>query len=295
MIKRTVEISAEPAKLSLKLNQLVIARDGKEAATVPIEDLGTLVISHRQAQITAAALDALMKAGTAVVICDEKHLPSGMLLPFSGNSQQSKIMSLQVAAAEPIKKRLWQSVIKAKITGQARMLSEAGAESGALKTWAGEVRSGDPDNLEGQAARFYWPRLFGAGFIRDRNGATPNGLLNYGYAIIRASVARALVGAGLHPSLGIHHRNQYNDFLLADDLMEPLRPFVDRAVYALWKEDPERGVGKATKQTLLGLMGETLEVTSGKLPFEVALGRYAASFRRALEENEPKHLDIPEW
>lgn len=261
--------------------------------TVPLEDLGILVISHPHVSITNALLAECAAQNIVVIFCDGKHMPGGAMLPFSGHTTQAETMEAQIAASQPVKKRIWQSIIEAKIAGQAKALEACSGKGKALFEMAKKVKSGDTENMEARAAQYYWPRLFGKDFRRDREGGPPNSILNYGYAIVRASVARSLVGAGLHPSLGVQHRNRYNTFRLADDAMEPLRPIVDMKAYALWKENPEVDVEKETKRVMLEILAMDLAFNGGKEPFMEAMAHYAASLRRAIADGET--LAIPEW
>lgn len=245
MIKRTLYFG-NPAYLSVRLSQLEIrlpeveknttlSTNFKESSVkrIPIEDIGVVVLDNRQITITQGALGALLDNNVAIISCDEQRMPSGLMLPLAGNTTQSERFRHQIEASLPLKKQLWQQTIQAKIINQSAVLySQRGMECGNMEAWAKQVKSGDTDNLEGRAAAFYWQNLFGdiKGFHRDRDGVAPNNLLNYGYAILRAVVARSLVGSGLLPTLGIHHHNRYNAYCLADDIMEPYRPYVDRLV-----------------------------------------------------------------
>ncbi len=245
MIKRTLYFG-NPAYLSVRLSQLEIrlpeveknttlSSNFKESSVkrIPIEDIGVVVLDNRQITITQGALGALLDNNVAIISCDEQRMPSGLMLPLAGNTTQSERFRHQIEASLPLKKQLWQQTIQAKIINQSAVLYiQRGMECGNMEAWAKQVKSGDTDNLEGRAAAFYWQNLFGniKGFHRDRDGVAPNNLLNYGYAILRAVVARSLVGSGLLPTLGIHHHNRYNAYCLADDIMEPYRPYVDRLV-----------------------------------------------------------------
>lgn len=241
MIKRTLYFG-NPAWLSVDHGQLVI-RDpvlkvsgGKdEKARVPIEDIGLVVLDHQQITVTHTVLNTLLDHNAAVVVCDDRRHPSGLLLNLEGNTVQAELFKHQIESSEPLRKQLWKQTIEAKIRNQAAVLSSIGMDGGFLLELANKVQSGDSGNREAQAAAWYWPRVFKgiSGFKRFREGPSPNNLLNYGYAILRALVARNLVGSGLLPTLGIHHRNRYNAYALADDIMEPYRPFVDLAVIAL--------------------------------------------------------------
>lgn len=245
MIKRTLYFG-NPAYLSVKLAQLEIrlpevvkndtlSRVVKENCVkrVPIEDIGVVVLDHKQITITQGTLGALLENNVAVIMCDEQRMPSGLMLPLAGNTIQSERFRHQIDASLPLKKQLWQQTVQMKIYNQSHVLLNCrGLKCGNMEAWTKQVKSGDSDNLEGRAAAFYWKNLFGGidRFNRDREGVPPNNLLNYGYAILRAVVARALVGSGLLPTLGIHHHNRYNAYCLADDIMEPYRPYVDRLV-----------------------------------------------------------------
>ncbi len=245
MIKRTLYFG-NPAYLSVRLAQLEVRLPEvenndtlsecfkKEAVKrIPIEDIGVVVLDHKRITITQAALGALLDNNVAVITCDEQRMPSGLMLPLAGNTTQSERFRHQIDASLPLKKQLWQQTIQAKITNQCEVLRrKRKAQCGNMEAWVKQVKSGDADNLEARAAAYYWKNLFGhiPDFTRDREGTPPNNLLNYGYAILRAVVARSLVGSGLLPTLGIHHRNRYNAYCLADDIMEPYRPYVDSLV-----------------------------------------------------------------
>ena len=241
MIKRTLYFG-NPAYLSLRYEQMVIklpevvknetlSDSFKEEAvrTIPIEDIGVVLLDHKQITITQGLLEKLLENNCALITCDNSHLPVGLMLPLCGNTTQSERFSNQIEASLPLKKQLWQQTIMAKISNQATLLqNRRGAEVGNMRKWATDVKSGDSENLEARAAAYYWKNIFPSipHFIRGREGDPPNNLLNYGYAILRAVVARALVSSGLLPTLGIHHHNKYNAYCLADDIMEPYRPYV---------------------------------------------------------------------
>ena len=292
MIKRIIEVST-PARLSVKHAQLVIEREDSEPATVPIEDIGALILDHPAITHTQGVLTACAKNNVAILVCDERHLPGSVLLPMEGNSLQSKTIALQTSVAEPVRKRLWQAIIQAKIREQAKVLSSTKGNADPLPAYVNKVRSGDPENIEAQAARIYWVRLFGEDFRRDPDASGTNALLNYGYAIIRAAVARALVGAGLHPSIGLHHHNQYDSFALADDLVEPYRPLVDLKVYELRRNSSSAPkVDKESKKSLLDCLAWECQLGERRLPMMVALHYYTASLRRVLAGSD-KTLEIP--
>lgn len=308
MIKRTLCFS-NPAYLSLKNAQLVIKLPEVEKAdvvelikaeavrTIPIEDIGVVVLDNRQITITQGVVEALLENNCAIITCDNAHLPVGLMLPLCGNTTQSERFRLQIDASLPLKKQLWQQTVQCKIRNQAAVLQNTrNAIVKNMLAWAGEVKSGDSDNLEGRAAAYYWRNLFSdiLGFTRDRNGLPPNNLLNYGYAILRAVVARALVGSGLLPTLGIHHHNRYNAYCLADDIMEPYRPYVDALVCRLVSD------GHITEELTTELKRELLQiptldvVINGKRsPLMVAVGQTTASLYRCFS-GEQRKIAYPE-
>ena len=265
--------------------------------TRPVEDLGVVILDNRQITITSGVLEALLENNCAVITCDSKSMPVGLMLPLYGNTTQNERFRQQLDASLPLKKQLWQQTIKTKIDNQASVLNDCvGEEMKCMRVWANEVRSGDPDNLEARAAAYYWKSLFGyiEGFSRDREGIPPNNLLNYGYAILRAIVARGLVTSGLLPTLGIHHHNRYNAYCLADDIMEPYRPYVDRLVYQLVQSyGSELELTKEIKGSLLSI--PTLEVKIGgkRSPLMVAVGQTTASLYKCFS-GELRHILYPE-
>ncbi len=293
MIKKTLYFG-NPTYLSLRNGQLVIKLPEVEhSASLPevikrqaditraIEDIGVVVLDHKQITITSGCMEALLENNCALITCDSKSMPVGLMLPLYGNTTQNERFRKQLEASLPLKKQLWQQTIQAKIRNQAMVLVGCREEEvKCMHVWANNVRSGDPDNLEARAAAFYWKTLFVdvEGFTRDREGIPPNNLLNYGYAILRAVVARGLVISGLLPTLGIHHHNRYNAYCLADDIMEPYRPYVDRLVYSLYKRrESNLSLDKEMKAALLTI--PTLEVNIGgkRSPLMVAVGQTTAS------------------
>lgn len=254
MIKQTLYFS-KPTYLSLKDKQLNInlKSDDSDLITRAIEDIGIIILDNPQITITHNVILALQNNKTVIISCDESHMPHSIMLPMEGHTQQSERYRDQLKASLPLKKYLWQQTIEAKVGNQIAVLEKLGKPSKRLKVLVNRVASGDPENIEGQAAAYYWPTLFG-GFRRDRDGDPPNNLLNYGYAILRAMTARALVSSGLHLTLGIHHKNKYNAYCLADDIMEPYRPFVDLIVYNMFINNKlESFLNKESKQELLKL------------------------------------------
>ena len=285
MIKRTL-FFGNPAYLSVKNSQLVVKRTdsdtkGAVVVTAPIEDIGVVVLEDRQITVTNVALDALLQNNCAVITCDEKHMPAGMLLPLEGNTIQSERFRNQIEASLPLKKQLWQQTVQAKIRNQASVLKRlSGVEAGCMLAWANDVKSGDSENLEGRAAAYYWRNIFPnlPGFTRDREGETPNSLLNYGYAIVRAVIARALVASGLLPTLGIHHHNRYNAYCLADDIMEPYRPYVDELVLNIMQSEMDYGeLTPELKRQLLGLPVTEVVIGGQRSPMMVAASQTTSS------------------
>ncbi|MCS7085774.1 MAG: type II CRISPR-associated endonuclease Cas1 [Bacteroidia bacterium] len=227
MTKQIIYIG-NPVHLYLENEQLIVrVKETGEEVSFPIEDLGAIEIDHAQTTLTAACLRKLMEKCVSVVVTDERHMPSGLMLPMVGHTLQQKHGKAQAEATRPFHKQIWQQTVAAKINNQAAVLEMLGKRCKELEYLAKNVKSGDPQNLEGQAAKIYWNALMGSDFKRERDGEFPNALFNYAYSIIRSLVARALVSAGLHPGLGVFHRNQYNPFALADDVMEPFRPIAD--------------------------------------------------------------------
>ena len=297
MIKKTLYFG-NPAYLSLRMGQMVIKLPEVESnellpeimkkqaeITKPIEDIGVVVLDNRRITITQGLLEALLENNCAVITCDNHSPPVGLMLPLYGNSTQNERFRYQLDASQPLRKQLWQQTIKAKIENQAAVLSAcSGMPIKNMKRWADDVRSGDPDNVEGHAAAYYWRYFFNnitglENFTRNREGMAPNNLLNYGYAILRAVVARALVTSGLLPTLGIHHHNRYNAYCLADDIMEPYRPYVDELVFAIVKEQGVDNLQLTTTLKAQLLSIPTLDVVIGgkRSPLMVAATQTTAS------------------
>ena len=289
MLKRTLFIS-NPYHLSLKNKQLVVSgKAGMPIKTAPVEDLGFIVLDHPQISFTMKLVEELNEFNVATVFCDSKHLPSSMLLPLDANHIQNEIFRAQVGASEPLKKNLWKQTIEAKIKNQGRLLKKLGKNNVPLKAVAKTVKSGDNDNREGFAARLYWIELMGRNFIRDRYGDPPNPFLNYGYILLRSAVARALAGSGLLATLGIHHRNRYNAFCLADDIMEPYRPYVDEIVFQMNKKWPDAFMlEKEHKAELLQLMTTDVKIGENKRPLMVALSQTTASLAKCFSGEQRK-------
>ena len=309
MIKRTLCFS-NSAYLSLKNEQLVIKLPQIEknddlpesfkvdaTKTIPIEDIGVVVLDHKQITITQGLMEALLENHCAVITCDKSHLPVGLMLPLCGNTTQNERFRCQLDASLPLKKQLWQQTVQAKIGNQAVVLEKCrGTEVGNMQKWQKEVRSGDPDNLEGRAAAYYWKNMFpGADdFTREREGVSPNNLLNYGYAILRAIVARALVASGMLPTLGIHHHNRYNAYCLADDIMEPYRPYVDELVVNYTDENgcPDE-ITSDIKKVMLSIPVLDVRINGQRSPLMLAAGQSAASLYRCFT-GESRKIIYPE-
>lgn len=309
MIKRTLYFG-NPAYLKTANEQLVVetplpvpvqGEDGEEikttSKTIPIEDIGLLVIDHHQVTITQAVLSKLLANNTAVITCDDTHHPTGMMLSLDGHSLQAQKFTAQVNATQPLKKQLWQQTVAAKIRNQAAMLAFRRTEHKILLSLAENVKSGDSENAEAQAAAYYWKRVFpeDLDFRRERYGPPPNNLLNYGYAILRAMVARSLVASGMLPTLGIHHRNQYNAYCLADDVMEPYRPYVDYVVFQLVRQNGQYlDMNPAMKKALLEVPAMDVMIDGKKSPMMNAVQRTTASLAKCFEGTARKVL-YPEF
>ncbi|MFB6342954.1 type II CRISPR-associated endonuclease Cas1 [Saccharicrinis sp. FJH62] len=295
MLKRTLFFS-NPYNLSLKDRQLVVKSPENDPVTnVPIEDLGFIVFDHPHLKFSMKLIEQLNAFNVAVVFCDSKHMPSSMLLPLDANHIQTELFRYQINASEPLKKNLWKQTVEAKILNQAALLKHNGFDPTGLKNIAKTVKSGDSDNREGFAARVYWNTLFGKTFIRDRFGDPPNHFLNYGYILLRSAVARALAGSGLLTTLGIFHRNRYNSFCLADDIMEPYRPFVDQLVVEMYKKWPDAfTIETEHKAELLKLMAMDVYIGDNKRPLMVALSQTTASLARCFA-GESRKISYPEF
>lgn len=308
MIKKTLCFS-NPAYLSLRNGQLVVqlpeerseagAASSRAATerTIPIEDIGVVVLDNRRITITSGALEMLLENNAAVVTCDSRNMPTGLLLPLCGNTLQNERFRAQLDASLPLRKQLWQQTVRQKIANQEAVLRACtDTETNCMRVWAADVRSGDVDNLEARAAAFYWRHLFTQipDFVRSRDGEPPNNLLNYGYAILRAVVARALVGSGLLPTLGIHHHNRYNAYCLADDIMEPYRPYVDQLVVSIIRNYKYYEVlNKELKAQLLSIPVLDVVIDGRRSPLMVAATTTTASLAKCFG-GESRKLLYPE-
>ena len=310
MIKRTLCFS-NPSYLSLNNSQLVIKLPGvaynkklpeifdeKTTQTVPIEDIGIVVLDNKQITITQGLLEKLLENNCAVVTCDSSHLPVGLMLPLCGNTVQSERFRAQIDCSLPLKKQLWQQTIRQKILNQAAVLEKFSKdEHPCMRIWANEVRSGDPDNTEGRAAAYYWKNLFKdfvSDFVRKRDGVAPNNYLNYGYAILRAVIARSLVSSGMLPTLGIHHHNRYNAYCLADDIMEPYRPYVDELVYEYYTQHSDNEeIDKEFKAQFLSIPTLDVIIDGKRSPLMVAATTTTASLYKCFS-GEQRKVSYPE-
>lgn len=298
MIKRTILIQS-PCHAKCTNDQLVLTYkhvpgyEDKPDKSVPIEDIGVLVLEHQQVSITHYLLNKLTENNTAVIVCNSTHHPTGLLMPLESNTLQSERFREQIDASAPLKKQLWQQTVAAKITNQAAVLAQWQVNNKLLLNLAAAVKSGDTDNVEGTAAVYYWQNIFPPAwlFYRKREGSPPNNLLNYGYAILRATMARALVAAGLLPTLGIFHRNRYNAYCLADDIMEPYRPFVDAIVRGIIQETSVvQTLTTEFKTKLLNVLNADVWLDGQKSPLLVAMGRTAVSLSRCYAGEQRKIL-----
>lgn len=291
MIKKTLYFG-NPAYLSLRLEQLVInsrqndsSDSGSEflTKTIPVEDVGIVMLDHRQITVTHGVLEKLLENGCAVITCDSRHMPAGLLLPLSGHSVQNERFRNQIDSSLPLRKQLWQQTVQAKISNQAAVLAySTGCEHNNMRVWSMQVKSGDAENMEARAAAYYWKTIFpdNPDFLRGQFEDEPNVLFNYGYAVLRAVVARALVMSGLLPTLGIHHHNRYNAYCLADDIMEPYRPYVDRLVLDIIGETGECSLTKAAKVRLLSIPVLDVSIDGHTSPLMVAASTTTSSLAR---------------
>lgn len=295
-MNRILDISEEPAGLSVRLENLVISREGVMDVTIPIREVAAIVVSHPRVHYTHSVLAKLAAAGGIFVTCDEKRLPIGMILPLQAHFAQAERMRAQAMASVPTRKRLWKQIVQAKIKAQGAILLELRGDDQGLAELAQRVRSGDTGNAEAQASRRYWPALFSReDFRRDPGAEDVNRHLNYGYAVLRAIVARATCGVGLHPGLGLHHHNRYDPFPLVDDLMEPFRPVVDRVVVEMERvRGPDLELDREAKSTLIqGLMAKQESNGESRTLFDFA-ERLASSLAAALM-GSGSELAIPEF
>ncbi len=300
MIKRVLCFT-NPAYLSLRLKQLVVEQPQSDQLepvrhTIPVEDIGVVIMENPQITVTQSLIAALLDNNCAIITCDLHHLPAGLLLPLDNHNLQSERFREQINASEPLRKQMWQQTIVSKITSQTYVLKQQNIEYRNMLIWAKSVRSGDTDNLEGRAAAYYWRNVFGdTNFVRGQFGDMPNGLLNYGYSIVRAMMARALVATGLLPTLGIHHHSRYDAYCLADDIMEPYRAYVDLQVLDMWNRYGDVAeLSPALKKELLSLSTADVQIEGHRSPMMIAMQTTANSVQRCFS-GESRKIIYPDW
>jgi CRISP-associated protein Cas1 len=296
MIGRIVEVADDRRHLFVHRGFMVVQDtegERKELGQVPLDDIAAVIGNAHGLSYTNNLLVALAERGSPFVLCAANHNAVGMLLPIEGNFEQSKRIEMQIAASLPTHKRLWAAVVRSKLEQQGAALEATGAPSAPLTALAAKVKSGDPDNLEAQGARRYWQLLFGTEFRRDQNGGGLNGLLNYGYTVLRATTARAVIAAGLHPSIGLHHSNDTNAMRLVDDLMEPFRPMIDLKVWQLHRNG-EKEVSPQTKRALVRTLYDDMQTEAGATPVMVCVQKLCTSLALVyLGEREKLELPLP--
>jgi CRISP-associated protein Cas1 len=294
MIGRIVEIADDRRHLSMSRGFMVVTDtegERKELGQVPLDDIAAVIANAHGLSYTNSLLVALGERGAPFVLCAANHNAVGMLLPIDGNYQQAKRFDAQIDAAKPLRKRLWADIVKAKLQQQAATLEAAGEPTAPLTALVAKVRSGDPENIEAQGARRYWTLLFGDDFRRDQDGGSLNGMLNYGYTVLRAATARAIVAAGLHPTLGLHHSNEGNAMRLVDDVMEPFRPMVDLRVWQLARKG-EDSITPETKRSLVHTLYDDMQTSAGATPVMACMQRLATSLAQVYLGERDK-LDLP--
>lgn len=290
MLKKSLLIENK-SSITTKNNQLVIKSEIRESS-IPIEDIGYIVLDHTEIYLSIPAMNFLIENNTALIICSSNHLPNGMFLNLNSHHIQQEIFKNQINASLPLKKQLWQQTIVEKITNQGILLEKNTNTKNALEFLASKVLSGDSTNMEGVAAAMYWKQFFEIKFKRERFGDYPNNFLNYGYAILRAATARALSGSGLLNTLGIHHKSKYNAFALADDIMEPFRPIVDEKVLEIMMKYDEQELNTLIKSEILQILTRTVYFEEEKSPLMVALQKTASSLQQCFT-GERKKIKYP--
>ena len=295
MTDRILDLSEEPAFLKLRVNNIIVEREGLDPVSIHLPEIAAIVASNKRVVFTQSVLAGVAQNNGIVVVCDDKFIPVGMMLPLQGNSLQSEKFAQQAAAAAPVKKRVWQQLVVAKVKAQGRLLKELKGDDSGLAAMAKKVRSGDNTNVEAQAARRYWASLFGDdGFRRHREGEDQNRFLNYGYSVLRAIVTRALCATGLHPALGVHHHNRYDNFCLSDDIIEPFRPIVDKTVYHVVKErGADAPMDQDLRATLIRPLYDKYSISGESRTLFDALSRTSASLAEVFAGNKNRIL-LPE-
>ena len=293
MAWRGVHIS-NPARLKYREKQLVVEQDDG-SVSLPIEDIACLILDTQHVSVTGSLLSALMGGGVAMIVPDDKHHPSGILLPFHHHHAQARVAHLQIGMSLPLKKRMWQHIVVAKITNQAELLERQGrGRAHALRLMVDRVGSGDPDNIEAQAARVYWSALFD-GFTRSNDSDRRNGLLNYGYAVVRSAIARACVASGLLPAFGLHHASQVNAFNLVDDLIEPFRPFVDDLANARARLSENETLNIEDRRHMANILNSVAMIGAEQMTLLAATEVTTASVVRAIEGGSASLLRLPKF
>ncbi len=296
MLGRIVEVADDRRHLFMHRGFLVVQDtegERKELGQVPLDDIAAVIANAYGLSYTNNLLVALAERGAPFVLCAANHNAVGMLLPIDGNFEQSRRIEAQIAASQPTHKRLWAAVVRSKLEQQAAALEATGAPTAPLLALVQKVKSGDPDNMEAQGARRYWSLLFGDGFRRDQNGGGRNALLNYGYTVLRAATARAVIAAGLHPGIGLHHSHDNNAMRLVDDLMEPFRPIIDLKVWQLWRNE-EREVTPEAKRALVRTLYDDMQSDIGATPVTVCIQKLAISIAQIyLSERDKPDLPLP--
>ncbi len=293
MIKRTL-FFGNKSSLTTRNEQLIIKTDEKEAS-IPIEDIGFVVIENQESYISLPTINKLINNNVAVIFCNEKHMPTSMLMNLDGHHLQHEYFKAQINASDPLKKQLWQQTVKTKIQHQAQLLEKIGQANTPLNYYASKVLSGDSDNREGAAAAYYWKHIFDFDFKRERYGEHPNAFLNYGYIVLRAAVARALAGSGLLNTIGIHHRNKYNAFCLADDIMEPYRPLVDSKVLEIINNYDTSELTTEIKAELLSILTQNVYYQNQVSPLMVALNKTTSSLQQCFAGSSKKIIYPKLW
>nr|WP_314896063.1 type II CRISPR-associated endonuclease Cas1 [uncultured Flavobacterium sp.] len=291
MIKRTILIENK-SSITTKNQQLVLKSEIRES-TIPIEDVGFLVLDHAEIYLSIPAMNLIVENNTAIIICGSNHLPNGMLLNLNSHHIQQEIFKNQIEASIPLKKQLWQQTIIEKIKNQGELLEKITENKNTFEFLASKVLSGDTTNMEGVAAQQYWknfplPNHEKDGIKRERYGDYPNNFLNYGYAILRAATARALSGSGLLNTLGIHHKSKYNAFALADDIMEPFRPIVDEKVFEIMQRYQEQELNTVIKAEMLQMLTRTVYFKEEKSPLMIGLQKTASSLQQCFTGDRKK-------
>lgn len=291
MIGRIVEIAEDGRHLSVDRGFLVVTASGEELGRVPLDDIAALIANGHGMTCSQNILVELARRGAPMVVCAANHLPAAWLWPADGHHSQTARIRAQADAGKPLLKRLWQAIICGKIIQQAAMLDIAGKTSGGVKALARKVRSGDPENIEAQAARRYWTLLMGEDFRRDRARGGANAMLNYGYTVLRAACARSAIAAGLHPSIGIHHLTRNDSFCLASDIMEPFRPLMDLAVLRLVEQGAEE-ITREVRAALVTVLSADMETARGTTPVSTCIERLAVSIAASFESGKAE-IDLP--